>query len=325
MQFWYSRSWLTWLLSPFSALFWLISTLRKALYQQGILASYRAPVPVIVVGNLSVGGNGKTPVVIWLVQQLQQQGLKVGVISRGYGSQAPYYPFLVTPESDAQLAGDEPVLIAKRTGAPVVISPNRQQSIELLLQQACEVIISDDGLQHYKLQRSLEIAVIDGERGLGNGFLLPAGPLRELPSRLNGVDLIICHGGKCQHADAIMRLLPHYAFNLKTGEQKPLHDFQSCAVVAIAGIGYPQRFFNMLQGLGMQVVDSKAFQDHQSFEPQQLAKFGTHQPLMMTEKDAVKCVKFAQDNWWYVPVDAEIKGEKVRSFLKKILQQCVQK
>lgn len=322
MQLWYSRSWLMWLLSPLSLLFWILSKIRKALFKQGILSSYRPPVPVIVVGNLSVGGNGKTPVVIWLVQQLQQQGIKVGVISRGYGSQAKTYPLLVNSTTDPIEGGDEPVLIAKRTGVPVVISPNRQQSIELLLQIAdCDLIISDDGLQHYKLQRDIEIVVMDAERGFGNGFVLPAGPLRELPSRLNSVDFIISNGGKSEAADAVMHLIPRYAVNLKTNEQKLLSEFNNHSISAIAGIGNPQRFFNMLEKMGIQVQYSQVFQDHQHFEPTQFEKLDENRPLFMTEKDAVKCMKFARENWWYVPVEAELEGEKVRSFLQRILQK----
>ncbi|MGC6247745.1 tetraacyldisaccharide 4'-kinase [Bisgaard Taxon 45] len=320
MQFWYSRTWITWLMLPLSCLFWLIASLRKCLFQKGLFASYRAPVPVVVVGNLSVGGNGKTPVVIWLVKQLQQKGLCVGVISRGYGSQSSVYPLLVTPDTDPVQGGDEPVLIAKRTQVPVCIAPNRQQAIELLLQHQpkCEVIISDDGLQHYQLQRDFEIVVMDATRGLGNGFLLPAGPLRELPSRLNSVDLIICHGQATQYSDVEMTLVPQYAVNLVTGEQRLLSDFQR--VSAIAGIGHPQRFFNMLASLSIQLIQTKAFQDHQKFDATQFTAFDHTQPLLMTEKDAVKCMAFAQQNWWYVPVEAEIKGTKVRSFLAKFDQ-----
>ena len=181
----------------FSLLFWLISQLRHALFCLGIKSSYRAPKPVIIVGNLSVGGNGKTPVVVWLVEELKKRGLRVGVISRGYGGKSKTYPLFVTENTRPIEGGDEPVLIAKRTNAPVVISPNRQQAIELLLSQAeCDIIVSDDGLQHYKLQRDLEIVVMDAERALGNGFVLPAGPLRELPSRLKSVDFVITNGGK---------------------------------------------------------------------------------------------------------------------------------
>ena len=322
MSFWYTRSKIAWLLLPFSLLFWLISALRRALFCSGLLPSYRAPRPVIIVGNLSVGGNGKTPVVIWLVERLQQQGLRVGVISRGYGSKAASYPLFVKAETDPFQGGDEPVLIAGRTGVPVVISPNRQDAIELLLKhQDCDVIVSDDGLQHYKLQRDLEIVVMDAERAFGNGFVLPAGPLRECPKRLKKVDLIITNGGQTQYSDAVMKLIPGEAINLVTQETRSLSQFP--AISAIAGIGNPQRFFGMLEKLGMRLEQVRAFQDHQYFEPMSLEKLSQNRPLFMTEKDAVKCRSFAKENWWYVPVAAEIseteiRGGKLPHFFAKI-------
>lgn len=319
MKFWYSNSIIAYFLLPFSCLFWLISRVRYALFKLGILKSYRAPVPVVIVGNLSVGGNGKTPVVVWLVQQLQARGLKCGVISRGYGSQSETYPLLVTSDTDPIKGGDEPVLIAKRTGVPVCISANRQEAIELLLKtQDCDVIISDDGLQHYKLQRDIEIVVMDAQRGLGNGFVLPAGPLRETAARLASVDLIITNGGENAYSDAVMQLVPHYAVNLVNNEKRPLGEFNQ--VSALAGIGNPQRFFDMLQALGMQLSQAQAFQDHQQFSAQQLSQFTANEPLLMTEKDAVKCGQFAQQNWWYVPVDADISGQKATALLDKIEQ-----
>lgn len=324
MPFWYSNSKLPWLLLPFSLLFWLISQIRRALFSFGIKPSYHAPKPVVIVGNLSVGGNGKTPVVVWLVEELKKRGLRAGVISRGYGSKAKKYPLFVTEHTDPIEGGDEPVLIAKRTGVPVVISPNRREAIELLLKQSnCDIIISDDGLQHYALQRDLEIVVMDAERALGNGFVLPAGPLRELPSRLKTVDFVITNGGKNPYSDAVMALVPHYAINVKTNEKRELSEFHSG--VAIAGIGNPQRFFAMLENLGIQLTHTQAFQDHQHFEAQQLEKLAENQPLLMTEKDAVKCQAFAQENWWYIPVDAEIaEAEKLPHFWQKI-DQLVEK
>lgn len=322
MPFWYSNSKLAWLLLPLSLLFWLISQIRRALFSLCLKSSYRAPKPVVIVGNLSVGGNGKTPVVVWLVEELKKRGLRVGVISRGYGSQSKTYPLLVTENTDPIEGGDEPVLIAKRTGVPVVISPNRQKAIELLLKQnECDIIISDDGLQHYKLQRDLEIVVMDSERALGNGFVLPAGPLRELPSRLKTVDFVITNGGKNQYSHAIMTLVPHFAINLKTKEKRLLSELKTGS--AIAGIGNPQRFFTMLEKLEVQLNQTQAFQDHQHFESAQLEKLSENQPLFMTEKDAVKCQPFAKENWWYVPVEAEIveaekQGENLLHFWTKI-------
>ncbi|OOF47308.1 tetraacyldisaccharide 4'-kinase [Rodentibacter trehalosifermentans] len=322
MPFWYSNSKLAWLLLPFSLVFWFISQIRRALFSLGIKTSYRAPKPVVVVGNLSVGGNGKTPVVVWLSEEIKKRGWRVGVISRGYGSKAKTYPLLVSAETDPIEGGDEPVLIAKRTGVPVVISANRRQAIELLLKHCdCDIIISDDGLQHYSLQRDIEIVVMDAKRALGNGFVLPAGPLRELPSRLKTVDFVITNGGKNRYSDALMRLVPHYAIHLKTNEKRPLSEFQSGS--AIAGIGHPPRFFSMLEKLGIALIQTQGFQDHQHFDAAQLAAFPSDQPLFMTEKDAVKCQAFAQDNWWYIPVEAEIveaekQGEKLPHFWKKI-------
>lgn len=317
MNFWYTKSRIAYLLLPFSLLFLLISSLRRLLFKSGILPSYRAPVPVIVVGNLSVGGNGKTPVVIWLVQQLQQRGLSVGVISRGYSSQSKTYPLLVTADSDPVQAGDEPVLIAKRTNVPLCISPQRRQAIELLLRHyPCDVIISDDGLQHYQLQRDIEIIVMDAERGFGNGLLLPAGPLRELPSRLRHADLVIANGHPHQDCDVVMKLVPQYAINLLTREKRLLSEFEQ--VSAIAGIGNPQRFFNMLRGLNIRLAETQAFQDHQPYQAELLTKLAQNRPLFMTEKDAVKCMGFARPNWWYVPVEAEIRGDQAQQLLNRI-------
>ena len=305
MKLWQKTSIITWLLAPFSLLFWFISQIRIALYHKKILKSYRSPVPVLVIGNISVGGNGKTPLVIWLVEQLQKRGVKVGVISRGYGGENKIYPQLVTPESDPKLMGDEPVLIAQRTHAPVAISPNRQQSIELLLSQfELDLIVTDDGLQHYALERDMEWVVVDGERRFGNGFVLPAGGLRELPSRLKQVQAVICNGKNANAGEHAMHLEPDFVINLKTGEKRKLSEFTQ-SVYALAGIGYPPRFFNMLKELGIPLAETFSFADHQAFTAEMIVpKLSQNLPLLMTEKDAVKCKAFTQENWWYVPVSA---------------------
>lgn len=323
MNIWQSTSIITWLLSPFSLLFWLISQIRLFLYRQKILKSYRPPVPVLVVGNISAGGNGKTPVVVWLVEQLQQRGIKVGVISRGYGGKSKVFPQLVTKQSSAEMVGDEPVLIVQRTGVPLAVSPNRRQSIELLLKQfELDLIITDDGLQHYALQRDFEWVVVDGVRRFGNGFLLPAGSLRELPSRLKSVQAIICNGGNAQLNEHHMAIEPEFAVNLKTGEKKPITDFIAHECVAIAGIGYPPRFFSMLENLGIILRQKQGFADHQAFELGQLTSLAAEQvPLLMTEKDAVKCQRFAQENWWYVPVSATFSQESTACLLEPILKR----
>lgn len=325
MKFWYQQSWLQWLLLPFAWLFQLITYLRRKAYQTGIFASWRAPCPVVVVGNLSVGGNGKTPLVVCLVEQLQARGIKVGVISRGYGGENTDYPFLVCATSDPKKTGDEPVLIAKRTAAPVAISPNRQESIELLYKAYHpQVIISDDGLQHYKLQRDVELVVVDGERRFGNGLLLPAGPLRERPQqRLPTVDAVICNGGIAHEGEIAMTLAPDVAINLVTGEQRPLNQFST--VNAVAGIGHPPRFFATLQQQGLTLLTQHAFADHYAFQADDFAKIDNAEiPLLMTEKDAVKCTEFAKDNWWYVPVSAQIAPTQLEALVDKIMSKVTQ-
>lgn len=321
MTFWQTRSWLTWLLSPFSLIFWVVSQTRRWLFCKKWLKSYRSPVPVLVVGNISVGGNGKTPVVIWLVEQLTKYNIKVAVISRGYGGTNKTFPLLVTPDSDPTLVGDEPVLIAKRTNVPVAISPNRQQSIELLLKQfELDLVITDDGLQHYALNRDIEWAVIDGQRRFGNGFLLPAGGLRELPSRLNSVDALICNGGVAMTNEHLMQLKATLAVNVKTGEKCPLSTLYNTPCVAIAGIGYPPRFFNMLTELGINLITAQAFADHQTYSQAQLSTLTpNNELLLMTEKDAVKCTAFAQPNWWFVPVEAQFSEADTQALIEPIL------
>ncbi|AHG73884.1 Tetraacyldisaccharide 4'-kinase [Mannheimia sp. USDA-ARS-USMARC-1261] len=322
MKIWQTKSLITWLLAPFSLLFWLISNVRKRLYSWNILQSYRSPVPVLVAGNISVGGNGKTPVVVWLVEQLQQRGVKVGVISRGYGGKNKVFPQLVTQQSSAEMVGDEPVLIVQRTNVPLAVSPNRQQSIELLLSQfELDLIITDDGLQHYALQRDLEWVVVDGKRRFGNGFVLPAGGLRELPSRLNSVDAIICNGGIAKSNEHLMSLEPSSAVNLLTNEYRPLSEFsQHC--VAIAGIGHPPRFFTMLGKLGIPLAKTQGFADHQDFDANQLKALADSQtPLLMTEKDAVKCKAFAEENWWYVPVSAKFSEKSTACLIEQVMNK----
>lgn len=304
-HYWDSINPLSILLLPVSGLFCLLAKLRALFYKKGWLSSYRAPLPVIVVGNISVGGTGKTPLIIELVKQLQARGHKPGVISRGYGGQASSWPQRVTAASTAQQVGDEPVLIFQRSGCPMVVGPNRRADIELLLRGSdCDVILSDDGLQHYALQRDLEIAVVDAQRQLGNGFCLPSGPLRETAARLLTVDLVLLNGGDSTQT----------SFRLVAGECAPvgqtglaprdLSEFKNSRVHAIAGIGHPQRFFTMLQENGIEVIPH-AFADHYVYQPNDL-QFADDLPVLMTEKDAVKCREFALTQHWSVPVTAEL-------------------
>ncbi|VFS81921.1 Tetraacyldisaccharide 4'-kinase [Raoultella planticola] len=229
------------LLLPLSWLYGLVSGLIRLSYRLGLKKAWRAPVPVAVVGNLTAGGNGKTPVVIWLVEQLQQRGIRVGVVSRGYGGKAASYPLLLSNDTSTAEAGDEPVLIFQRTGAPVAVSPERREAVQALLHaHDLQLIITDDGLQHYKLARDKEIVVIDGERRFGNGWWLPAGPMRERASRLRSVDAIIVNGGVAQAGEIPMQLRPGLAVNLRSGERRDVASFEN--VVAMAGIGHPRAF-----------------------------------------------------------------------------------
>lgn len=302
MDFWYQRAgWRAWLLLPLTGLFWLISALRRQLFAQGLKKAYRPPLPVIVVGNLSVGGNGKTPVVLALAEYLQQAGLKPGLIARGYGAKGPF-PALVAEDSPAAQVGDEARLLVKRSGLPMAVGGDRRAAIELLLaQHQLDVIICDDGLQHYALARDIEIVVMDGQRLLGNGYLLPSGPLREGPWRLDGVDFVVVNGKDAAAGQFAMGLTQSLPRRVK--DDAPL-DWQVLGdeVSAAAGIGNPRRFFDSLGQRGLKLKQTLAFADHHGFGPEDFK--GVEGPLVMTEKDAVKCQAFAADHWYYVPVEA---------------------
>jgi len=318
-RIWSGQSALYLLLLPLSGLYGLITLILRFCYKKGWKKSWRAPVPVVIVGNLTAGGNGKTPVVIWLVEHLQQRGLRVGVVSRGYGGKAERYPLLLDNATTTAQAGDEPVLIFQRTGAPVAVSPNRSEAVKALLQAApVDLIVTDDGLQHYALQRDFEIVVVDGVRRFGNGHWLPAGPMRERASRLRSVDAVIINGnGQGQGREIGMSLQAGLAINLLSGEKRPVQSLS--AVVAMAGIGHPPRFFATLRQSGVQPEQEIAFADHQAYQPAQLkALASSTQILLMTEKDAVKCRAFAEANWWYLPVDAQLAEPGSLNLLEKI-------
>ena len=313
------------LLLPFSLLFYVVTRLRSVLYRFGIKSSIKPELPVVVVGNIGVGGNGKTPVTLYLIEQCQQLGINVGVISRGYGGNAPYYPYLLDTTSTAEQAGDEPYLIYQRCKVPVVVGADRIASAALLAKQGCQLIIADDGLQHYRLQRDLEIIVIDGKRLFGNGLLLPAGPLRERQLRLASTPHLIVNGELAQqhsfnYAYAAMTLQASSVVNLVTGERLSVSDFRSLydKINAIAGIGDPQRFFNTLATLGLLVEQSKGFIDHQAYHASSFNEFTEHLPLLMTEKDAAKCGGFAKKHWWYLPVDAHFSAGDTDNLINEI-------
>ncbi|MFQ2092981.1 tetraacyldisaccharide 4'-kinase [Aeromonas taiwanensis] len=304
-RLWYGNSGWRWGLAPFALLFSLVSGVRRFAYRRGWFKAYRAGLPVIVVGNLSVGGNGKTPVVVWLVEQLQARGFRPGVVSRGYGGKAPHYPYRLDETSTTAQAGDEPVLIARRCGCPVAVAPKRADAVRLLERSGeVDIIVTDDGLQHYALARDIELVVVDGARRFGNGCLLPMGPLREPISRLKRVDAIICNGGEPGRGEYAMHLAP--GTPRRVCDDAPLTAPLQGPVDALAGIGHPPRFFATLTALGYELAQSVGYADHQAFDAAELlARFG-ERPLLMTEKDAVKCRPFAPDNWWYLPVSAEL-------------------
>ena len=336
MNNWFQKQWASYslwhiLLIPLSWIFLVIICVRKSLYNLGWLKSTRLSVPVIVVGNITVGGTGKTPVVIWLAEQLQLAGFKPGIISRGYGGTSKLAT-AVFANSNPQLVGDEPVLITKRTACPMFIGANRVAAGQALLQAnpQCNVIISDDGLQHYALRRDIEIALVNSNGQFGNQLLLPAGPLREKLSRLQSVDAIVDSGSSAARTVAFKEALQAPIFNMTLqGEyfesvdgsetKQPASYFADKNLVAIAGIGNPERFFNQLSGLGLQ-FERKAFADHHAFTKQDLMQF-SGKTILMTEKDAVKCSIFATSDAWYLPVTAIISDSSQTSLITLILQK----
>jgi tetraacyldisaccharide 4'-kinase len=293
------------LLRPLEALYRRVVDGKRARFVAGQGEIYKAPVPVIVVGNITVGGTGKTPLILWMIDYCRRRGLRVGVVSRGYGAKPPSLPWRVTSQQNADQAGDEPLLIVKRTGVPLMIDPDRSRAVRALLaEEPLDLILSDDGLQHYRLARDLELVLIDAARGLGNRHCLPAGPLREPVERLQSVDALLYNGASADRDDGYaFTLQPSALVNLLSGERQPVDHFPAGqALHAVAGIGNPQRFFNTLEGLHWRPV-LHAFADHAVFSAQALA-FTPALPLVMTEKDAVKCASFAAPDWWYLAVEA---------------------
>jgi len=314
---WYQPQPIRWLLWPLSFTYQTVLQLRSRLFSLGLLKQHYLTVPVIIVGNITVGGTGKTPFVIWLAKQLQQAGYHPGIISRGYGGKADYYPQKVMPDSDPSIVGDEPIIISRHTSCPMVVAPDRFAAAKMLLRDYdCNIIISDDGLQHYALGRDIEIVIVDGQRQFGNQLCLPAGPLREPLSRLKRVDFIVENHGSGS-ADYTMTLYQLHAINLTDPTiQHPLSNFIGKSVHAIAGIGNPQRFFDQLSSQGLQII-SHVFADHHPFQSKDL-QFNDNKPILMTEKDAVKCQLFANSNTWYIPIEASISGKLDQHILQQL-------
>lgn len=295
-----------WLLLPLEVLFRAVASLRRGAYRRGWRRVWRAPVPVIVVGNIHVGGTGKTPLVISLVQWLSAQGWQPGVVSRGYGGAAAQAVECVADDSDAGQVGDEALMIFRETGAPVAVGRDRAAAArKLLAETPCDVIVSDDGLQHLALGRDIELVVMDAGRGLGNGHCLPLGPLREPPARLASVDLVI-HSGQADSAEqAGYQLQPRLFCSVDGRRQRFLDTWPAGQRVhGVAGIGHPGRFFQQLRALGLDVVEH-VFADHHSYEAGDL-DFAEPLPVIMTAKDAVKCRGFAPADSWYLAVQVAL-------------------
>lgn len=308
---WYRGAWWLWLLRPLELLFRLAALVRRSLYRLGVLQVYRPDRPVVVVGNITVGGTGKTPVVIALVEALQAAGLRPGVVSRGYGATGGQFPHRVSSSSSAADCGDEPLLIFRRTGCPCVVSPSRPDAVRALLAGApVDVVISDDGLQHYALARDMEIAVIDARRGTGNGFCLPAGPLREPRSRLETVDFVLFRGG--DEPEVAVRYEQDGLVNMASGERRALTaDAFPGPVHAVAGIGQPEQFFLSLRAAGLH-IEPHAFPDHHAYSAADLSPLGDR-PIIMTEKDAVKCAAIAGPHTWYLSISARLPDAVIRA------------
>ncbi len=323
--FWQQRGWRAWLLTPLALIFGALAALRRLLYRRAALESIQLPVPVIVVGNIAVGGSGKTPTVQWLVEMLRAAGWSPGIVSRGYGGTVEGVG-LVNMDSDPAQFGDEPVLLARLARCPVAVGRDRPAAARALLaaHPRCDLIVADDGLQHYRLARTVEIAVVD-EATLGNRWLLPAGPLREAPSRLASVDLVIAHGKLSAATRAAVGAVPIEDMTLagdafhvlgNPAVSRPAAFFRGQRVHALAGIGRPERFFAQLRAMGLDVVEHP-FPDHHRYTAADL-DFAPGEAKLMTSKDAVKCAPFMPDNAWEFPVQATIGSGAAERILEKL-------
>lgn len=315
---WYSDDSSGVVLRPLGWLYGALVRLRRSMYRHGWLRSVDVGRPVVVVGNLSVGGTGKTPLTLWFAMQLKSAGLRPGIVMRGYGGHARL-PRLVSASSPVEEIGDEALLLVRRSACPVAIGADRVAAARLLVAENVDVIIADDGLQHLRLKRVVEIVVIDGERRFGNRRLLPAGPLREPLARLTDIDALVANGDPVVESEIGMGLAAAEAVSLTSGMRRPLGQFIPGPVHAVAAIGNPARFFRTLESRGVRAIPH-ALPDHHRLTPRDI-EFGDAIPVLMTEKDAVKCERFADQRHWYVPVDAVLAADDARRLLELVLSR----
>jgi tetraacyldisaccharide 4'-kinase len=318
---WYQKSPILYALAPLSWAYQLGACTKRWLYNAGLKKQRQTSTPVIVIGNITVGGTGKTPLVIALANILKQQGYQPGIVSRGYGGTPTSLPLHVTADTSPLEAGDETILIAQKTHCPVVVSPKRTLAVEALLNNYdCNVVLSDDGMQHYQMHRDIEIAVIDGQRRFGNGLCLPAGPLREPISRLNSVDFVVCQNGSpsyTQQTEYSMQLIADDIYQLSDNKNKlDITTAQKQPVHAIAGIGNPERFFKQLEQMGFNIIPHP-FADHYNYQAQDIC-FDDDKLVIMTEKDAIKCVSFANPQHWCLPVRAKCDENFFANLVEKL-------
>jgi tetraacyldisaccharide 4'-kinase len=318
---WYGKSSWVYALLPLSWWFAIISAVRKLLLVRFL--QKKLSVPVVIVGNISVGGTGKTPLIVELVKYLQQRGYKPGVVSRGYGGSAPHYPYLLTAQSQALEAGDEPLLIYRTTQCSVCVAPDRVAAAQRLVNEGCTIILSDDGLQHYRLGRALEIAVVDGHRLFGNQQRLPVGPLRESITRLKSVDFIVINNPLTKeplsgfHHLHCMKIQPLAWRNVLSWQQLPIGDVDFKAPIhAVAGIGNPERFFKTLDDLSLNYY-AHPFPDHHKFCSEDFSPY-RDDTILMTEKDAVKCQNFAKPEWYSLIIGAQLNEHFWQAFQHKL-------
>ncbi len=315
-RIWYGRRTPPLWTMPAAMLFSGIVAARRALYRCGLFKVAHLRVPVVVVGNLSVGGTGKTPLVCWIVERLKEQGLRPGIVTRGFGG-SERAAQLIDGGADPSLHGDEPVMMARRSGVPVGVGRDRPAAAQLLIDADCNVIVSDDGMQHYALGRDCEIVVVDGDRRFGNGWVLPAGPLREPIARLKSADAVVMNGGSgLLEGSLAMKLDGSEAIAVIGRGVRPLQSFVGESVHAIAGIGNPERFFNMLRAHGVQVC-GHALDDHAPLSRRTIF-FDDEKPVLMTEKDAVKCASLADARHWFVPVTAQFSAQDAAALLSVV-------